>query len=117
MPRCKYKIRLNPPPNFQAHEEAIIAAIEATDLVAPVRNIDISYGFGPSAEVRFDLVAPERDWSADLVKLAEVLRTAETRAEVLAVELLLTAAERDDAEEEPGRLDAYDAPYRQARGE
>jgi hypothetical protein len=116
VPRCKFKLQLNPPGEFGDHAEMVASAIRDAEMVTPEPRVDVVYGFGPSAEVAFNVTSLDSDGVRDLVRLAETLRTGDTHAEVVAVELWLDPAERDEAEGEGGRLGAYDEPYRQARG-
>lgn len=112
MARCKVKIKLNPPGEFEEHAKEIKEQFRNAGLVADVSEVDVVYGYGPHAEVSFTVASLDDRTQATLVRLAEQLRRSDkTRAEFLTTELWLTPSERDRVEE-GGTMAAYDAVYR-----
>jgi hypothetical protein len=111
VPRCKGWVTLNPPGEFEDHAAAVAREFLDAGLVNSVEDVDVVYGYGPSAQVSFTVAELDRATNAALVDVAERLRRGGTRAEFLAVEVWLTPQERDAAEG-GGTLAAYDAPYR-----
>lgn len=110
MLRCRWwPVRLNPPGEFERHASAVADAFRGAVEDEVVSNVNVVYGFGPSAEVTFNVEQLDKETVKRLVEIAETLRTREgTRAEVLVTEVWLTHEERDGVEA-GGTMSAYDA--------
>jgi hypothetical protein len=110
VPRCKWWIKLNPPGEFADHADRVADMFREHGLSR--EDVTVSYGVGPSAEVQFTVESLDNETMATLVRVAESLRGHGIRAEVMTFEVWLAPDERDDLEDEGGKLAKYDKPYR-----
>jgi hypothetical protein len=109
MPKYKIKFKVNPPEDFTRHADIISSTFRELTTTG-ISDIEVVYGFGPAGELSFTVSDSHRDVHAEILRIAEDLRTGDARTEFLHSELWLTPTERDELGDRQ-TLQAYDAPY------